>query len=121
MHFSKGGHTALCLSCIGGHVEVLRYLIQAGADLSLTTQDGACALHWASYCGRVECVRTLLQALETGRRLPATSPLQTTTTSGFAPLLLATCGGHEEVVRMMTNEYGVDVNQQNEVCHTHCQ
>lgn len=91
---------------------MLKYLIDANADIFLATQDGACGLHWASYCGRLDCVRTLLDVSSIRKSAPS---LRTTTASGFTPLMLATCGGHEEVVRMMVSECGADVNFRNEV------
>ena len=56
------GATALILAAQSGHVEVVRLLLEAGADKDVADDDGATALMEAAYRGHVEVVRLLLEA-----------------------------------------------------------
>lgn len=53
------GETSAMLAAAGGHVEVLRWLLRAKADLSLRARDGSTALRCAQRCGQKEVVRLL--------------------------------------------------------------
>ena len=75
-----------------GHLEVMRLLIDAGADCNATTVDGTTALHLAAEEGHVEVVELLIQ---TGAEKNAA------TWSGKAALHFAAEDGHLEVVRLL--------------------
>jgi ankyrin repeat protein len=61
---SSNGNTALMLASYGGHIGVVRQLLQhtGGRGLNETNGWGATALWWACSYGRVEVVRALLWA-----------------------------------------------------------
>ena len=55
------GYTALHYAARGGHSDVVRLLLSAGASVDATTAaGGATPLQRAAYAGRRECVRLLL-------------------------------------------------------------
>ncbi|MBM9577110.1 ankyrin repeat domain-containing protein [Leptospira sp. 201903070] len=62
---SKDGWSALHLASYFGHLEIVRFLIEAGADLNLTSKSkmsyGNTALHSAIATGRKEIVELLLE------------------------------------------------------------
>ncbi|XP_028149583.1 acyl-CoA-binding domain-containing protein 6 [Diabrotica virgifera virgifera] len=45
----------------GGSSEILKLLIDAGADVNIKDSDGQTALHYAASCGHTDCVKLLLQ------------------------------------------------------------
>ena len=45
----------------GGHIDVMRLLLERGANLELVTEHGATALLVACACGRVDAARLLLE------------------------------------------------------------
>mmetsp|Transcript_144974 Transcript_144974/g.464630 ORF Transcript_144974/g.464630 Transcript_144974/m.464630 type:complete len:100 (+) Transcript_144974:231-530(+) len=45
-----------------GHVEAVKFLVEAGAEVNAKTTDGATALLWASIQGHVEAVKFLVEA-----------------------------------------------------------
>ena len=53
------GETALHAAAEMGHVEIVRFLIERGADSHATTRSGRSALDLASQKGRAEVVRFL--------------------------------------------------------------
>ncbi|CAK9034688.1 unnamed protein product [Durusdinium trenchii] len=81
-----------------GHLEVVRLLLEAGADQNATTQDGATALMFAAHKGHLEVVRLLLEAGADPK--PADQ-------DGTTALTHAACNGHLEVVRVLL-EAGAD-------------
>ena len=53
------GETPLMLACSEGHVEMVEWLIEHGADVKPTDQDGWNASHYACKSGRWEIIRVL--------------------------------------------------------------
>ena len=76
-------------------MEVVRLLIQHGADLAAQAKDGWTPLHWASEEGHVEVVRLLI---EHGADLAAQGE------DGSTPLHWASERGHVEVVQLLEHE-----------------
>ena len=55
------GSTALISASVFGRTEVVRILIEAGADVNLQNQQGSTALHSAAFLCRTEIVKMLLE------------------------------------------------------------
>lgn len=56
------GTTALFFAAQSGHLEVVKILLEAGANLELASQDGGNALFVAVQSGNVKIVKELLDA-----------------------------------------------------------
>ena len=98
------GMTALHFAAELGHVEAVRILLQAGADVAAGTRIGHYTpLHLASRGGHVAVAKSLLEAGADARA--------TTTSSGSTPLHLAasSAGGGAELIALLA-EHGADVN-----------
>ena len=54
------GDTALHEAAMGGHADCIRFLLESGADASLTNKIQQTALHQAAERGHAECVRVFL-------------------------------------------------------------
>ena len=80
-----------------GHLEVVRLLLESGADKDYTTRSGTTALHSAAENGHLEVVRLLLDSGADKEKLSF---------RGTA-LHLAAMNGHSEVVRLLL-ESGAD-------------
>ena len=90
-----------------GHLDIVTYLCQSGASVSLTTSDGTIPLHWASIKGHYNCVYYLLHQTNS-------NPLFTTN-NGFNSLHFASINGNIHIARLFISEYGVPVDSINEV------
>ncbi|WP_346859703.1 acyltransferase family protein [uncultured Draconibacterium sp.] len=55
-----GGSSPLMTACVFNQTEIALELINAGADLSVTNNDGSTALHTAAFFCRTKVVKTLL-------------------------------------------------------------
>ncbi|KAJ7269766.1 ankyrin repeat-containing domain protein [Mycena rebaudengoi] len=91
---------ALQSAVIGGHVVMVRLLLEKGANIDLNDDEHATALHIASRKGHVEIVRLLL---ERGAGVNIYDSQDETA------LYMAAEAGHVEVVRLLL-ERGADVN-----------
>ena len=83
-----------------GDLEVVRELLEEGADVNLAQGDGMTALHWAAETGDVKMVGILLDA---GADLEGVTRI-----GDYTPLHVASEAGHGEVVRALL-EAGADV------------
>jgi len=81
-------------------VEVVQYLVEHGADVNASEDDGATAVYIASQNGHLEVVRYLV---EHGADVNASED------DGITTLLIASQEGHLEVVQYLV-EHGADVN-----------
>ncbi len=84
-----------------GHIDALKLLIKAGADLNQATDAGATPLSAASQEGLVEVVESLVKA---------GADLNQGTDDGAAPLFMASQNGHHKVVAILI-QAGADLNQ----------
>jgi len=64
---ARDGHSLAHTAAISGSSGVLRYLLDAGADLGVADANGDSPLHWACFRGRGECVALLVGAALAGR------------------------------------------------------
>lgn len=81
--------TALYVAAEYGHLDILQYLLQKGADKDKTTKKGATALHVAVMMGHFDVVQYLLDH---------GADIMKTMNEGITLLHLATYRGHAEVV-----------------------
>ena len=56
------GETPLFVAALGGHVDVVKLLLEAGADYRSLNNCGQSALHGAAWAGSVACIRALMAA-----------------------------------------------------------
>ena len=58
---SYDGMTALVMAAFNGNTEIVRLLLEAGADINGCSQQNHCALHYAVHQSSTEMLRTLLE------------------------------------------------------------
>ncbi len=56
----KSGSVPLSVAALHGRLDIARYLIEHGADVSATNRDGNTPLHTAAFLGRTEMVKLLI-------------------------------------------------------------
>jgi len=95
------GYTPLLLAAYNGHVEVMKYLIDNGAQFTEATDNGYTALLLASYNGRTEVIKWLYE------NDPNININQTTPNANFTPFLLACQQGHLETAQFLV-EHGAN-------------
>jgi ankyrin repeat protein len=88
-----GGHTPLALASRNGQGEMVKILLEAGADANQATGSGATPLMLAAASGSVDAVKALL---ERGAAVDARESLR-----GETPLMFAAAYGRTEVVRLL--------------------
>ncbi|CAK9115057.1 unnamed protein product [Durusdinium trenchii] len=91
-----------------GHLEVVRLLLEAGADLNAATQCGHTVLMFAAQNGHPDVVRVLLEA--------GADP-KAATQDWATALMFAAQNGHPDVVRLLL-EAGADPNAATRCGHT---
>ena len=92
--------TALGLAASGGHLDVVTFLIQAGADKEKPRNDGMTALGVAASRGHLDVVICLLDA-GADKEKPQKD--------GMTAVILAAAAGHFDVARLLL-EHGGDVD-----------
>ena len=93
MHVADNkGRTTLMRACEKGYVEIVRLLLQAGADTDAADNEGDRALFWACEEGHVEIVRLLLEA---------GADTDVADRNGYTAFFWASGEGHDEIVRLL--------------------
>ncbi|GAB6028256.1 hypothetical protein CHUAL_002439 [Chamberlinius hualienensis] len=107
-HSNEFKESALTLACYKGHLEMVRFLLEAGADQEHKTDEMHTALMEASMDGHVEVAKLLL---DSGAQvnMPADS--------FESPLTLAACGGHVELALLLL-ERGANIEEVNDEGYT---
>ena len=91
---TNDGATPLYIAAQNGHLEVVRFLVESGANKDQgTADDGATPLYIAAQNGHLEVVRFLLES--------GANKDQGTADDGATPLYIAAQNGHLEVVRFL--------------------
>ncbi|XP_063400340.1 protein TANC1-like [Mytilus trossulus] len=91
----QDGRTPLMWAAVGGHLEVVTYLVTHGSQLEATDRLGRTPLMLAAVEGHLEVVTYIISH---GSQLEATD-----TWIGMTPLMWATMGGHLEVVTYLVS------------------
>ncbi|KAI9511648.1 ankyrin repeat-containing domain protein [Russula earlei] len=76
----------------GGHLHLVRLLLQSGADVESRSKIGSSPLLIASYHGHMDTIRFLLQSGAAAR---------SQNDMGHTPLMMASQNGHRDVVRLL--------------------
>ena len=95
--------TPTCWAAYKGRLEVLKVLLEAGADPNTADGNGNCPLHWAATRGFKSTAQLLLDS---------GADIDKTDKRGQTPLYWAARIGHTDVVRMLLNA-GADPNKRN--------
>ncbi|XP_043657224.1 ankyrin repeat and KH domain-containing protein mask isoform X5 [Drosophila teissieri] len=107
-HSNEFKESALTLACYKGHLDMVRFLLQAGADQEHKTDEMHTALMEASMDGHVEVARLLLDS---------GAQVNMPTDSFESPLTLAACGGHVELATLLI-ERGANIEEVNDEGYT---
>ncbi|XP_076458680.1 ankyrin repeat and KH domain-containing protein 1-like isoform X4 [Babylonia areolata] len=107
-HSNEFKESALTLACYKGHLEMVKFLLDAGADQEHKTDEMHTALMEASMDGHVEVARLLL---DSGAQV--NMPVD----SFESPLTLAACGGHVELANLLI-ERGANIEEVNDEGYT---
>ena len=110
----EDAYTAVYFAAWDGKVEILKYLIKAGADTDIVGNDGDTALHLAVATGKTDCVKILLEAgvnIERRRR----SSESVNSKDGDTPLRTAFMQQHWPIIELLLYE-GANLNVLNEPC-----
>ena len=100
--YFDGRSTPLHLSSRGGHVHIVRILVEHGANVAAQTLLGSTPLHPASLNGHLDIARILV---EHGANVAAQDHV------GWSPLHLASRNGHLDIARILV-EHGANVAAQ---------
>ncbi|KAJ7759531.1 ankyrin repeat-containing domain protein [Mycena metata] len=90
-----------------GHLDVVKFLIEHGADVNAENEDGCTSLYLASRNGRLEVVKFLI---EHGANINASD------NDGYTSLSIASANGHLDVVKFLI-EHGADINAKDQDGH----
>jgi ankyrin repeat protein len=97
----NAGRTALMIATKYKRVDVVKLLIENGADINkINSPEGWTPLCIACYSGNLEIVKVLSEY----------GNVNTTTSEGNSPIILAALNGYTEIVRILL-ERGADVNK----------
>jgi 7,8-dihydropterin-6-yl-methyl-4-(beta-D-ribofuranosyl)aminobenzene 5'-phosphate synthase len=134
---SEHGFTALHLATNGGHMAIMKLLLDSGADIDVKDRDGDAPIHWAAYAGQDEALQLLLKRkvdskarnrrgwtalmwtaarghASTAKLLIAAGlKVNTSSLEGSTPLHEASVNGHTDVVKLLL-DHGAKVNATDE-------
>ena len=91
-YFARGKELPLLCASANGHKEVIKMLLDRGADVNATHHFGATALHWATIKDHQEVVEMLLER--------GADP-DLADEDGYTPLLVATDNTDKDMVKLL--------------------
>ena len=98
----EGGRTPLIAATFAGHDAIVDLLLEAGAAVDKSDDDGFTPLHWAARKGYTRLVRTLV---ETGK-----ASTNVRSADGATPLHCAALAGNADIVHFLLNETDADAS-----------
>ncbi|RDW75101.1 hypothetical protein BP6252_06243 [Coleophoma cylindrospora] len=96
----KSRRTPLHWASHNGHINIVKLLLEKGADVNAADKDSCSPLYWASQDGQIDVVKLLL---EKG------ASINTAEHTGWTPLHRASEDGHVDVVKLLL-EMGANIN-----------
>lgn len=98
---TRGGFTALHAASRAGHGDIVRALLEAGADPNVRAQAGhrATPLHWAARAGHIETTRALVEA-------GADVNVRAGVDGALTPMRTAVDRGFHEIVQYLADNGG---------------
>ncbi len=97
------GRTSLHLASREGYFDIVKYLIERGADVNIDDDINCTPLHLASRWGRLDCAKYLV---EHGADVNIMGGIE----KNLTPLHSASVGGHLDIVQYLI-EQGADINR----------
>ncbi len=104
----ENGQSPLSVAAYNNQPDILKYLIESGADVSVASGSGSTPLHGAAYYGFLECVKLLV---ESG------ADVNIANRGGYTPIKSAVAGNDVEIIKFLVKN-GVEVNIQNRAGNT---
>ncbi|XP_072397895.1 histone-lysine N-methyltransferase EHMT2 [Diabrotica undecimpunctata] len=92
-------NTPLMLAIIGHKIDIVQYLVRAGADIALKGTDGMTALHVSSKCGNLQACKILLEAGASIKKY-----IDCQDDGGWTPLVWACENGFSEITDFLIGQ-----------------
>ena len=95
------GKTALSMAAYNGEDQIVKYLIQNGANVNEKLKNGDTILMWAASNGKIDIIKKLISH---GAKINEKD------VDGYTALFRAISTGNEKVVKLLVDIKSVDVN-----------
>ncbi|KAG2377935.1 hypothetical protein C9374_009020 [Naegleria lovaniensis] len=109
LNFSNSlGQSLLFFACQNSQLELVKKLVERGANSGAITNGNETVLSAAAYGGNLQVMEYLIDELKLD---PSGSYEELYTENSYPPIHAATKNGHLEAVKLLVEKYGVSVNQ----------